>query len=436
VNEAGIALQWLARLRWLAVAGQTLAALIAVFVLRLQLPLAAMELIIAVTALSNLALQFVIGPRAGRMSLSLSPALVPGVLVLDVLLLTALLLCSGGAGNPFSILYLVHIAMAVATLPEAWSWMVAATATACYALLFLWPLEFRGPLQLTPVAAAAANWVAVTLVAIVIAYFVGRMNRSLRRHQRELIDARERAGRNERLAALTTLAAGAAHELNTPLSTIAVVARELELLGEKLSLPAAESAGGAAGFVQDARLIRQEVNRCQFILSRMRLDALHGESPGEESPAAMDELLKELQADFNSGETTLRVKCEGELSMTPIPARTLRQALAILIDNAMDASPPGKAVDLAIVARNGDIVFEVSDGGAGMSDDVCRRAGEPFFTTKPPGVGMGLGLFLARLLAEKLGGSLVLRSTPGLGTRATLQMPREPGHRDRRTSHE
>jgi two-component system, sensor histidine kinase RegB len=410
--ESGIVLQWLARLRWLAVAGQTLATLIAVAFLKLKLPLTSIESVIAITVFTNIIIQFWL-PK------SVWPWMVPAVLLLDVFLLTALLLSSGGPSNPFSSLYLVHVAMAVVTSPEGWSWLVAATATVCYGVLFIWPKEAAQPLMLSPMARAAADWVALTLVAIVTAYFVGRMTRSLRRHEKDLADARERAVRNERLAALTTLAAGAAHELNTPLSTIAVVARELELGQPQDS------------FVDDARLIRQEVNRCQFILGKMRLDALPGEGPEAESKLApISDLLSQLNKDIPDG--GLRVRCDPELRAMQLPAHAVRQAVTIMIDNALDASPAGEAVDLSIQSGNGRIVFEVWDRGVGMDADILRRVGEPFFTTKPPGEGMGLGLFLARLLAEKLGGSLTLHSAPGQGTRAVLELPREKDDDERR----
>jgi two-component system sensor histidine kinase RegB len=412
VQEPEIVLQWLVRLRWLALAGQAMATAIAVAVLRLRLPLEAIYAIIAITGLSNVGL-------AAWTRRRVPTWLVPAVLMLDVCLLTALLLCAGGPANPFRALYLVHIAMAVVTLAEGWSWLVVAATAACYGLLFVWPLASSRKLSLGPGVSATADWIALTLVAFVIAYFVGRMTRSLRRHEKELADARELASRNEQLAALTTLAAGAAHELNTPLSTIAVVAKELEVLSRQLAL--------RESIAEDARLIRKEVDRCQFILGRMRVDVTQvdvteGEcqksSSAEDLLAGLREDLKEIAGD------ALRIECGGAVQVSA-PARAVRQAVGILVDNAVDASPPGKPVELCIYGRDGHIVFEVRDHGTGMSAEVMRRAGEPFFTTKPPGQGMGLGLFLARTVAQKLGGSLKLESEPGAGTRAVLELPRK-----------
>jgi len=409
-EESGIVLNWLARLRWLAVAGQTIATLLAITVLHLKLPLFWIVSVIGLTAFTNLFLQFQTLRRAPR-------GLVSAVLLLDVLLLTVLLICTGGPTNPFTALYLVHVAMAVVTLPEGWFWLIVLASGACYGLLFVWHPLGQAPLQLTTTVRNTADWVALALVSILIAYFVGRIQRSLRRHRRALIDAHERGARNAQLAALTTLAAGAAHELNTPLSTIAVVARELEVLSLKLNLD--------GSLASDARLIRQEVDRCQFILSRMRVDVLQADSP-KYSTLPADELVAVLSEELKpvAGEG-LRVYCERDLKTVAVPIRAVCQAVSILVDNALDASPDATAVELCVYQRDGRVAFEVRDHGTGMSQDVIRRAGEPFFTTKPPGEGMGLGLFLARIIAEKFGGSLKLESEPGNGTRARIELPCE-----------
>jgi two-component system sensor histidine kinase RegB len=406
VEEPGIVLQWLVRLRWLALAGQIVATGAAVGILKLRLPLSGMGTIIALTGVSNLILQA--WPRR-----HVPMWIVPGVLMFDVFLLTALLLCAGGPANPFCVLYLVHVAMAVVTLEEGWSWLVVGATTVCYAFLFFWP--HTSTLGMGRGSMEASQWIALALVSVVIAYFVGRMTRSLRDHEKALQAERERAGRNERLASLTTLAAGAAHELNTPLSTIAVVAREVELQSERH--------GDGHSMAEDARLIRREIDRCQVILSRMRVDVLSGDLP-KQAPMPPGEFIERLSEEMKAvGGDGLEIHHSRNLPEISLPLSAVEQAVGILVDNALEASPKGKSVRLWISAFNGQLIFEVSDQGPGMSPEVARRAGEPFFTTKPPGKGMGMGLFLVRLVAEKLGGSLRLESEPGKGTRATLELP-------------
>ena len=210
---------------------------------------------IVVTALSNAMLAWL--PTVGK-----PPGwLVQVVLLLDVYLLTILLYLTGGPENPFATLYLIHVAMAVIVLRAGWTWLVVATVAACYGILLRWHWKLEG-LDQQPNIVAVGNWAALVLVSVLIATFIGRVIRSLRQREHELVLVRERAAKSEQLAALTTLAAGAAHELNTPLGTIAVVARELEL--------SCNSPVPSESVLDDARLIRREVDRCQNILSRMR----------------------------------------------------------------------------------------------------------------------------------------------------------------------
>jgi len=239
-QEPRIVLAWLCHLRWLAVVGQVLACVVAAGAAHLPVSVRPVALVIALTALSNVAV--ILHIRRNE------PArwLVPGILLLDVLLLTALLYFNGGSHNPFAALYLVHVAMAVVVAPAVWTWIIVAAVAGGYGTLSFGHVPGSG-LLLPHDATSLLNWVALVLVAVVIAYFIGRLTRSLRMRERQLADLREQSSRNERLAALTTLAAGAAHELGTPLATIAVVAKELELACSRSS----------NGIGDDARLIRQ-----------------------------------------------------------------------------------------------------------------------------------------------------------------------------------
>jgi len=253
------------------------------------------------------------------------------------------------------------------------------------------------------------------VAAAFIVYFVGRVRADLAQRERELAGARARAARGERLASLATLAAGAAHELATPLATIAVAAKELERDLER----------GANGPPQsaDARAIRQAVDRCQAILTRMAADA--GQPSGEGFAALrLGELLDAALAAMPSRdriEVTIDEPTRARTFQAPV--RAAAQALQNVIENAQHATAQVGSVRVSAEVRGSRLCIEVRDTGAGMPDDVLARAGEPLFTTKEPGSGMGLGLFLSRAVIERLGGTLELSSVVGRGTTAALTLP-------------
>src|SRR5688572_15842072 len=181
-----------------------------------------MAALIGVTAATNLGLELLF--RSGRTA---GDRWIASVLTFDTMVLTAFLMASGGPANPFSVLYLVHVTLAAVLLPTTMTWFLVAISSGGFALLFVVSDDtmhahdgYGSHLQ--------GMWIAYTIAAIVIAYFVGRLSLALRRRDAELASLREEASKNARLASLTTLAAGAAHELNTPLSTVAVVAKEIQ----------------------------------------------------------------------------------------------------------------------------------------------------------------------------------------------------------------
>ena len=412
VREPRIVLAALLPLRWLAVVGQVTAVAVAAWGLHFRLPIGPIALVIGATALSNLIL-------TSWMKLGRTPAwLVQVTLLIDIFLLTGLLYLTGGPANPFAALYLVHVAMAVSVLGAGWSWMFVAVIAACYGVLleFHHPLE-RGNEQLPAWEFATGSWIALVLVSALIAAFIGRVSWNLRQREHELASMRERAARSEQLAALTTLAAGAAHELNTPLGTIAVVAKELELSRDA-------SADADDPVIDDARLIRREVDRCRGILNRMRVDI--GEEPAQGNEVPLADLITRLRESLQPSEQSrLAVKTSGNIEIIHGPARALEQSLLVLVRNAFDASPADRTVELRIEPVDGQIRFEVRDKGTGMSEEMIRRAGEPFYTTKEPGQGMGLGLFLVRLVAERCGATFRIESKVGEGTVCTFDLPVE-----------
>jgi two-component system sensor histidine kinase RegB len=340
-----------------------------------------------------------------------------GLMVLDTLLHTGVFALSGGPFNPFTALYLVNVVLAALVLTRARQWTLLAVTLAAFAALFLvdevapaaWQLPNHAELMRLHLG---GMWVAFVVAAGFIVSFVQRLLSALSAREAQLTEARRLSAQHEKLAALTTLAAGAAHELATPLGTIAVASAEMARALEKAQVP--------AGVKEDVALVREQVQRCRVILQGMsaRSGALAGEAVTSFAVTAwLDDALEGLR-------DTGRVRTSGDLS-TEVrgPRLALAQALRNLVKNALEASQDDVMVEVTNGA--GRLRVSVADRGEGLSAPVAARLGEPFFTTKPVGKGMGLGVFLTRTLAEQLGGSLTFESSPGRGTRASLELPRE-----------
>jgi len=413
--RAAVGLPWLTRLRWGAVAGQLATVLVARFVMGLRVPMAPLLALVAATATTNVAA--VAWLRRG----GADDRLAGGLLALDTLLLSAMLHLTGGPLNPFSILYLVHITLAAVILGARWTWLLAGLSVTSYGVLFFTaaPLDLarghhaEGGLSLH----LQGMWWAFCVAAGLTAYFVVKLSKAIETRDAEIAAVRELAARNERLASLTTLAAGAAHELGTPLGTIAVASREIE---RALATLPPESTGA---LLEDARLIRSELQRCRRILDEMAARA--GENAGEDPVRVrLGDLMAEGLAAL-SAERAARVDVVGHSASVEVlgPRQALGRAVGSLLKNALDASAPDQRVTLTAVAEAGRIRLVVKDAGPGIAPELLARLGEPFVSTKPPGAGMGLGLFLARTLAEGLGGRLVIESSPGRGTAAALELP-------------
>jgi two-component system sensor histidine kinase RegB len=411
-RRAEVSLGWLIRLRWGAVLGQSATIAVARVFLHAPLPLERLLTLVLVLLASNLLLT-----AAGRRA---APGTLCGAaLAFDTLQLTGLLHATGGAANPFSVLYLVYITLAAVVLAARWTWFLAALSIGCYGLLFMteWPLEHVGHGGAAMQLHLQGMWVAFCVAAVLTALFVVQMSTAIEKRDAEMAAMRDRTARSERLASLTTLAAGAAHELGSPLATIAVAARELER--SILSLPGGQS----AALLEDAALIRSELDRCRAILDRMAADV--GQTPGEaaielSAPELLTEVVGTLPAAHRARVTTSTLGA----ARVCAPRRALVQVAANLLRNALDAG--GDTVTFGVEVGPAGLLVRVHDNGPGMPPEVLARVGEPFFSTKAPGTGLGLGVFIARSLCEQMGGRLTLESGPGRGTTAQAEIPGVP----------
>ena len=415
--EHTIPLAWLVRLGWGSILAQ--AATILVGVLASDAAVTTLALVVvSLTVASNVALRVL-----GAATRTVQPSIVGAVLVVDTVSLTALLFLCGGPSNPFSTLYLVYVTLAAVTLGTRWAAVLVAVSGAGYGLLFASRGQAEIMVHMHHDASAfsahlQAMWVAFTVTASLIAYFVARVAAALRERERELAEAQRVAARAEKLASLSALAAGAAHELGSPLATIAVASKELE-----------HALQGSPSLAEDALLIRGQVDRCQRILREM--SGRSGEPMGEVPEIILlDNLVREVRQRAGASHLPVQVGADVPASIV-VPVRGLVQSLERLVRNAFDAGGREDQVRLRIERDEERVRFEVEDRGVGISKDALARVGEPFFTTKAAGRGMGLGLFLASEFAQRWQGHFALDSEPGRGTRALLEIPfwtRERGH--------
>lgn len=393
--EPAVTLPWLVRLRWVFLAVQLIVLPIVHWGFESTLePLPVVVELAAMTA-SNLYLTFRRGPAMTWR--------IGAVMLLDVALLTLLLRGSGGSANPFTVLYLVEIALSAITLAVGWTVAIAAASLAGFASLFIGADE-HAMHHMMMQTHLRGMWAAFATAAVLIAFFVGRVARAIASQREQIAQLREATQRAERLASVTRLAANAAHELGSPLATIAVAAHE------------AKRHGGAA--LADLELIALEVERCNAILRRM---SARGSTEAAEQ-VSTTELADQLRDELGE-EVAHRLDVTVTEAMITTPRDQLVQSVVALAHNALEASVERVSVELRVDQSALEIV--VADRGTGIPDDVLARIGTPFYTTKGEGKGLGLGVFLARAFCESRGGRLTIQSARGTGTRAAISLPLE-----------
>ena len=357
-------------------------------------------------------------PRDVRRTL---PRAIAAFVAFDLVAIGVVLAASGGAANPFSALFLVHVALAAAVLPTATTFALSALAVAVFGALFAVPAgsccaahERDGSFS----AHLYGMWMAFVLCAGLVAFFVTRIRAALEAREREVLRLRRDAEHASRFASLGTLAAGTAHELGTPLGTIAVLAGELSA-GD---LPAGEAQA-------HARSIAAAVARCRDVLSKMQA-AAHA-SRAAATPLDVPAAARRVVAEWSAARPDVRVvtditKIEAR---APIGAEDFASALGVLLDNAAFASKKAGA-DAPLTVRvecvTDRILASVEDAGTGVPEELVERLGEPFLTTKEPGEGMGLGLYLVRGLLDPVGGRLRVENRHPRGARAVLDLPAVP----------
>jgi two-component system sensor histidine kinase RegB len=398
-------------LRSIAIGGQILAIATAVGLFGTRLPLEAMGAIIVLQAAAN----FRTWARL-RKAAPVSEAELFFELLADVAALTALLYLSGGSTNPFVSLYLLPLTIAATAFSARYAWSMAGLTITCYStLMFIYVPPGHGHEMLSSAfnLHVLGMWANFLVSAVLIASFVATMSASIRARDRELAIARERALRDEQVVALGTFAAGAAHELGTPLSTIAVIARELER--QYAADPALR---------EELHLLRTQVQNCKGIITTM-ISAAGLARAGQAKRQSVEEFLTGVTEKWALIRPQVRpdLRCGGPGAAPQIVGEeTVRQTLINILNNAADASP--QAVEIEGTWNAVELTIEVRDRGPGITDDIAAKAGRAFFSTKA--AGTGIGLFLANATIERLGGSVALFNRDGGGgcTRVIIPLAR------------
>ncbi|VVO20349.1 ATP-binding protein [Pseudomonas fluorescens] len=331
-------------------------------------------------------------------------------LACDLFIHSALLYFSGGSTNPFVSYYLVPLTIAAVTLPWRYSVILSGIALTMYTLL----LARFYPLQTFPIARENLQvygmWLSFALAAAVITFFAARMAEELRRQEELRAIRREEGLRDQQLLAVATQAAGAAHELGTPLATMSVLLKEMRQDHHDPMLQ------------DDLSVLQDQVKLCKQTLQQLVRAAEANRRLAVEMQDVTDWLDEALNRwHLMRPEASYRFQRLGQGTVPRMaPPPDLTQALLNLLNNAADACPEGLQVTLDWDAE--DLTISIRDHGAGVPLAIAEQIGKPFFTTK--GKGFGLGLFLSKASVTRAGGSVKLYSHEEGGTLTELRLPR------------
>ena len=399
-------------LRNIAIVGQLAMIAFATYELGLELPLLPLGLVAAALGLWNLLTWLRLrDPR------TVSQREFFTQVVVDVAALTGLLYFTGGATNPFAWVYLLPLMIVTINLPRRYAWAMAVIAIAAYSSLMAWyvPLPLPGTHMHHDSGFSLhifGMWFGFVLSAVLMVHFVSHMARNLRDRDRQLATAREKALRDERLIALGTLAAGAAHELGTPLGTMAILTKELlnDYPGE--TDPELHS---------QLEILQGQTQRCKDALSVISASSGIAQAVAG-GPQELVAFLSDLVGQWRSHRPDIAVDLDimqGTHGKLILVDETLRQAITNILDNAADASPD----HVTFQARwdSCELLLRILDRGEGLHPAVSDAIGEAQVSTKEH--GLGLGLFLAHGAIQRLGGQVQLFDRTGGGVCTEIRLP-------------
>jgi len=392
--ERRVRLDTILRLRWLAALGQLAAIFIVMQGLEFDLPIVPCLSIVSLSALVNLALQIAFNPMQ-----RLEPRHAAMLLALNIVELAALLYFTGGLQNPFSFLFLAPVLISATALPARWTVSLGLLAVACASVLMFFhlplPWDRDEPLILPPVYLIGV-WFSIVLAIGVTSLYSFQVTEEARKLSDALAATELVLAREQHLTQLDGLAAAAAHELGTPLSTIVLVSRELEK-----SLADNQHVAG------DIKTLREQAQRCRDILSKITQLSSTG-APFDRMK--LSTLIEEAVAPHRDFGVAIKVRIAVAGSKEPVGWRNpaILYGVGNILENAVDFAR--NEVEVNAWWNNDTVEIVVSDDGPGFAPDILRRIGEPYLSrrrgpddTPNERTGLGLGVFIARTLLERTG---------------------------------
>lgn len=399
-----VRLDTLVRLRWLAIIGQTTAVLAVYYGLDFELPIYACLAAITLAAWLNVALRL-----RFHLTQRLEPDRAAWLLAFDIAELAVLLFLTGGLQNPFAFMFLGPVLLSATALPPRFTLTLGAFAVGCATVLvfvhYPLPWDSDDPLQLPPIYMMGV-WLCILLAIGFIGVYAWQITEESRQLSDALAATELVLAREQHLSQLDGLAAAAAHELGTPLSTISVIARELE-----------RAIAPHAPHGDDVRLLREQATRCRDILAKLTELSAGGE-PFDRMP--LTALVEEVVAPHRNFGVAIAVNTPGNRTSEPVGARNpaILYGLGNLLENAVDFAAHQATVDVHWDEQTVDVT--ISDDGPGFAPEILGRIGEPYVTsrhhqpddTSEESTGLGLGFFIAKTLLERSGATLSFQNRP------------------------